>query len=84
MSIEREKKLEDALAQFIKPIKGIPFEVIIKSLFEVEVRKFNINEGGNQKTLTAIAQAMRDACKTVQARPIERYRPNEVGNDMDV
>lgn len=26
---------------------------------------------------------MRDACKAVQKKPIERPRPNEVGNDME-
>lgn len=83
MSSDREKILENALAQFIKPIKGIPFEVIIKSLFEVEVRKFEIGLKGNQELLTSIVSAMRSACMVVQAGPIERYRPNEVGNDME-
>jgi hypothetical protein len=33
--------------------------------------------------LALIVEAMRDACKAVQAKPIERPRPNEVGNDME-
>ncbi len=83
MSSEREKKLEDALAQFIKPMKGIPFEVIIKALCDVSVERFNLQEHGNQETLERIVGAMRQVCQTVQRSPIERSRPNEVGNDME-
>lgn len=41
MTTVREKKLEDALAQFIKPMKGLPFEVVIKALCAVEVIKYH-------------------------------------------
>jgi len=83
MSTEREKRLEDLLAQFIKPMKGIPFEVIIKSLCDVGVRRFDVSVKENQEAIRLIRAAMRAACKTVQASPIERPRPNEVGNDME-
>lgn len=83
MSLEREKKLEDALAQFIKPVKGIPFEVVIKAICEVEVFRFDKENMASVAVLKTIVQAMRAACRTVQANPIERPRPNEVGNDME-
>ena len=83
MSSEREKKLEEALAQFIKPMKGIPFEVIIQALCSMAVERFNPQEQTNRKTLDQIVSAMRQACQTVQGNPIERPRPNEVGNDME-
>ena len=83
MSSEREKKLEEALAQFIKPMKGIPFEVIIQALCGMAVERFNPQEQTNRKTLDQIISAMRQACQTVQGNPIERPRPNEVGNDME-
>jgi len=41
MTTDREKRLEDALAQFLKPLKGIPFEVVIKSLCGTSVAKFD-------------------------------------------
>ena len=41
MTAIREKKLEDALAQFIKPIRGLPFEVVIQALCSVGVIQFN-------------------------------------------
>jgi hypothetical protein len=83
MTTEREKRLEEALAQFLKPMKGIPFEVIIKSLCGASVEKFDLTTDKNKETLAILTAAMRDACKAVQANPIERPRPNEVGNDME-
>jgi len=32
MVTDREEQLEKALAQFIKPAKGIPFEVVVRGL----------------------------------------------------
>lgn len=83
MSTDREKKLEEVLAQFLKPIRGIPFEVVIKSLCNSSVEPFDIGQDQNKKYLQKIVDATRDACLTVQAAPIERPRPNEVGNDME-
>ena len=84
MSSSREKKLENVLAQFIKPVKGVPFEVVIKGLYDAEVNKFDLNKPDNRVMLKQIMAAMRIACKNVQTNPIERPRPNEVGNDMEV
>lgn len=83
MSRTREEKLEAALAQFIKPMKGIPFDVIIRALCGVAVERFNTDEPANRNTLNMLVSAMRQACKTVQRNPIKRSRPNEVGNDME-
>lgn len=83
MSSEREKRLEEALAQFIKPMKGIPFEVVIKGLCDVSVEKFNVDNERNRGNLECIVEAVRNTCLTVQENPIERPRPNEVGNDME-
>lgn len=83
MTTDREKHLEAALAQFLKPMKGIPFEVVIQALCEVTVEKFELDHGSNRAILEKITDAMRAACRAVQASPIERPRPNEVGNDME-
>ena len=83
MSTDREKLLEDALVQFIKPIKGIPFEVIIKSLCGVEVERFDLSIAENVAVLEIIVTAMKAAGNAVRTTPIIRPRPNEVGNDME-
>jgi len=83
MTPKREKQLEDVLAQFLKPIRGIPFEVVIRALCEAEVLKFDLARDDNRALLKQLKEAMRAACRKVQARPIDRPRPNEVGNDME-
>jgi len=83
MNTEREKILERALVQFIKPIRGIPFEVVINAICGTSVKKFDRDNKKNNETLELLIAAMRDACKAVQENPIERSRPNEVGNDME-
>ena len=83
MTTDREKRLEAALAQFLQPMKGIPFEVVIQALCGATVERFDPDAGGNRAALASIVDAMREACRTVQANPIERPRPNEVGNDME-
>jgi len=83
MTSDRERQLEEVLAQFLKPIRGIPFEVIIRSLCDVAVEKFNMEGERNRKILHFIVEAARTTCREVQANPIERPRPNEVGNDME-
>ena len=80
---EREKKLEDILAQFLKPLKGIPFEVAIKSICEKEVLQFDRSQKMIADTLDLIINAMRLAGKEARDKKIIRPRPNEVGNDME-
>lgn len=82
MGAERERKLEAALAQFIKPIRGIPFEVIVKATYGVEVIKFDPQD--REEIVDRLVMAMRSAGQDVRRSPIVRPRPNEVGNDMEV
>lgn len=83
MPTDREQQLEQALAQFLKPIKGLPFDVIIRALCGVSVEKFDVTRHDNARYLGTITQAVRDVCARVRAQPIRRPRPNEVGNDME-
>jgi hypothetical protein len=83
MASERERKLEEILAQFLKPVKGIPFEVVIRSLCSANVEKFDATCDPNIRLLGQLKDALRAACQKVQENPIERPRPNEVGNDME-
>ncbi len=80
---DRERKLENQLAQFLHPIRGVFFEVIIKSLYNSEVLKFDSRVEDNSQILMQFVDAMRSASKAVHRKPIVRSRPNEVGNDME-
>ncbi len=74
---------EAALVQFLKPIKNIPFELVIQALCESEVKKFDLNIDNNATIFADIVDSMREVCYTVQDNPIQRSRPNEVGNDIE-
>ncbi|UWQ05140.1 hypothetical protein [Aliiroseovarius crassostreae] len=80
---EREKILEAALEQFIRPVKGIPFEVVVRALCGVSVLRFDRQDSDCCEVLEKIQQAMRWAGLEANKRPIQRPRPNEVGNDME-
>lgn len=64
-------------------MKGIPFEVVIMALCGVAVVPFDRTKPENIDIIASVSDAMRSACQKVRANPIERPRPNEVGNDME-
>ena len=83
MTTERENRLEELLAQFLKPVRGVPYEVVIRALYDMRVEAFGRESPANRKTLADIEAAAKRACRNVQENPIRRPRPNEVGNDME-
>ena len=82
MPTEREERLEEILSNFLRPLRDIPFEVLIRGLFDRRVEPFDKTPAGNAELLDVLRSAMHEVCLHVQADPIERNRPNEVGNDM--
>ena len=48
---ERLKVLEQALAQMLKPLKNIPFSVIVKSLAEQQVIQINKADAADAELL---------------------------------
>lgn len=83
MASDREKRLELILAQFIQPIRGIPFEVVIRALCGVAVERFDTTVPANAGLLQTFIAAMTEAVARVQEAPIIRRRANEVGNAME-
>jgi hypothetical protein len=75
--------LENALAQMLKPIKGIPLNVIIKALSEHNVIRFDQSNPADARVLQQLQQAIRFCAEEVKSQPIRRPRPNEVGNDIE-
>lgn len=78
-----EPGLEARLAELLRPMKGLRFELVVRALYGATVERFDPGQGDNRALLEKIDRAMRAACEAVQAAPIERPRPNEVGNDME-
>lgn len=81
---ERLAELEGVLEQMLKPIKGIPLRVIVKSMAGCEVIPVDTGSPEDGEMLRRLEAAIRAAAVAVQSRPIERPRPNEVGNDIEV
>jgi len=83
MSHDREQHREDVPVESLRPVRGIRFEDVIRSLYSVSVERFDPDAEENRGVLNGIVSAMQEACRKVQKTPIERLRPNEVGNDME-
>lgn len=75
--------LENALAQVLRPIKGVPFNVVIKTLAEREVIPMDLTSDRDQELVAKLKQAAEIVGVEVRAKPIKRPRPNEVGNDIE-
>lgn len=67
----------------LKPIRGIPFNVIIKALSEREVIKFDRKNADDEALFEKLKIAIGLVAEEVKKSPIRRSRPNEVGNDIE-
>lgn len=80
---QRIADLEAVLAQFLNPIKNIPFPLIIKTISGhdiLAVERGNCADDALVQRLVAVAKL---TGKNVRDKPIRRNRPNEVGNDIE-
>ncbi|HON97886.1 MAG TPA: hypothetical protein PK222_06515 [Bacteroidales bacterium] len=80
---EYTKKLEKVIQELIRPIKNLPFHLIIKSLSGYEVDKFNPDDENHRITLEALKEVARLSCRLINKEGIKRKRANEVGNDIE-
>jgi hypothetical protein len=81
---DRLAELEAVLEQMLKPVKGIPFRIIVKSIAGCEVIPIDPQCPEDADMLRGLERAIHAAAAEVRLRPIERPRPNEVGNDIEV
>jgi len=79
----RLKVLEQALAQMLKPVKGIPFSVIVKALADRQVIQIDKADAADLKLLKKLEKTIQFCAAELNSNPIERPRPNEVGNDVE-
>lgn len=78
------KEIENVIRQMLKPIKNIPFKLVIKSMTGFEVLAFDKNKKEDTNLLKKINEAAEIAAKEVaNTGGIKRPRPNEVGNDLE-
>lgn len=77
------KQLETVIKQMLKPIKGIPFNLIIESISGHKVIEFKRDDPVNDGLLKRLVAVANTACNEVNKTGIKRPRPNEVGNDIE-
>jgi len=75
--------LEQALARMLKPVRDIPFSVIVKSLAEHQVIQINRSDPADVELIDRMEKAIRICAAELKSHPIRRPRPNEVGNDVE-
>lgn len=80
---ERAEHLENLLATFLRPIKGIPFPVVIKAICGNAVEDVNFGSPEDAALVESLKQTAAITAKLVAQSPIRRPRPNEVGNDLE-
>jgi hypothetical protein len=77
------KELEAVLAGFLKPVKNIPFSLIIKSMCGRTILPMDVDSAEDSALVAQLARVAALAGELVRANPIRRNRPNEVGNDVE-
>jgi hypothetical protein len=67
----------------LKPVRGMPFNVIVKALAEQRVEKFQKDSPLDTYLLALLEAAIHHCAEGLTEKPIRRPRPNEVGNDVE-
>lgn len=80
---QRLERLEEVLAQMLRPVKGIPFSVIVKSISGHSILKIDLNDPIDAELIEDLKQTAVICGGLVANSPIRRPRPNEVGNDIE-
>ncbi len=79
----RIAELEAVLAQFLQPIRNIPFSLIIKSMSGHAVVPIDLRLAEDAALIGGLKNVAALTAKAVRRTPIRRNRPNEVGNDIE-
>jgi len=78
------KDLENVIQQMLRPVRNIPFGLVIKSMTGFDIIAFDRNKKEDLKLLDNLSKAAEITSEEVaKAGGIRRPRPNEVGNDLE-
>src|SRR4051794_26067744 len=80
---ERMEILEAALAQMLKPIRGIPFSVIVRAMAEQQVIKGARAHPRDQALIQDLENVSRFCPPELKGHPSDRPPPNEAGNEAE-
>lgn len=77
------KELEETVSQFLKPLKNIPFKIVMKAISGCNVIPFDKNDPQDQQLLKDLIKATAVAAKNAYQKGIFTRRENEVGNHIE-
>lgn len=80
---QRLSVLEDVLQQMLRPVRNVPFDLVIKALSGHKVIKTDLSDAADATMLAELTAAVLQAGAAIHRAPIRRPRPNEVGNDAE-
>jgi len=80
---DRITALEAVLAQFLRPIKNVPFDLVIKAIANSQVIPMDPDAPSDKALVADLVLAAARVGALVRDAPIRRNRPNEVGNDIE-
>ncbi|MBD3359124.1 MAG: restriction endonuclease [Candidatus Buchananbacteria bacterium] len=77
------EKIKKTIKQMLKPVKRIPFDLVIETISGKKVIPFDEKNKKDSKLLTKLDAVAKMAGVEVNKNGIKRTRPNEVGNDIE-
>jgi hypothetical protein len=80
---EYTKRLENVIKQMLRPLKNIPFNLVIETMTGKKVISFDFAKSDHKDVLKLLKQSALKAGKEINKTGISRTRPNEVGNDIE-
>ena len=82
-AVEKIAELEAVLAQFLRPIKNVPFSLIVKSIAGYTIIPIDDKNASDAALVNSLRLVAIRTAELVKLKPIRRNRPNEVGNDIE-
>jgi hypothetical protein len=83
MNEAERKALDSTLAQMLKPVRNVPFSIVIKAMCGHDVIPLDKSLEADQVLIAKLTEAVQLCADELTANPIRRPRPNEVGNDVE-
>ena len=78
------KQLETTIQQMLKPLKSIPFNLVIRGICGKDVISFSEKNKEHKTMLEKLENAVKVAGRNINKNGIFRKRANEVGNDIEL
>lgn len=76
-------QLENVIRQMLRPLKGVPFNLVIEAMTGHRVIEFDPGKGDHRRLLDALSRAAVDAGREINRAGIVSKRVNEVGNKIE-